>query len=281
MLPPALRAELINPHLKPRTLKLAMIDFDGTLSLLREGWDHVMIPMMVEELQPLPGTHETPEALKQEVTDWVLKLNGQPTINQMKALADAVTLRKGTPLSPEAYKQRYLDRLMTTVNQRRNEITQEKKTHRWALPGTYQLLEGLKMRSIPMLLASGTDLPALTEEANLLEINHFFTEGIQGPESDTSTFTKAATADAMLARHQQPGNVLLNIGDGYVETKVTKDRGGLAVGIAYDHESPGKYNSWRRDQLIHAGADLILPDLQQSELLLEWLFPATNQLTLE
>lgn len=272
MLPPALRAELINPHLQPRSFKLAMIDFDGTLSLLREGWDHVMIPMMVEELLPLPGTHEPAETLKQEVTAWVLKLNGQPTINQMKALVDEVQLRKGTPLSPEAYKQRYLDRLMSTVNQRKSEIIQQKKPQRWALPGTYQLLEGLKKRSIPMLLASGTDQPALQEEAKLLEIDHFFTEGIQGPESDASTFTKAGAADAMLHRHGQLGNVLLNIGDGYVETKLTKDRGGLAVGVAYDHESPGRYNSWRRDQLIHAGADLILPDLQQSELLLQWLF---------
>jgi phosphoglycolate phosphatase len=271
MLPPALRAELVNPQFRPRLPQLAMIDFDGTLSLLREGWDQVMIPMMVEELQSLPGTNESPEVLKAEVTGWVLKLNGQPTINQMKALVDEVILRKGTPQTPEAYKQRYLDRLMTQVTQRIREIIEQKKPHRHALPGTYQLLEGLKSRGIPMLLASGTDLPALLEEAKLLQIDHFFTEGIAGPESDASTFTKAAACDAMLDRHQSPGNALLNIGDGYVETKVAKDRGGVAIGIAYDHDHPGQYNPWRREQLLRAGVDLLLPDLQQSELLLRWL----------
>ena len=30
--------------------RFALFDFDGTLSLVREGWPDVMIPMMVEEL---------------------------------------------------------------------------------------------------------------------------------------------------------------------------------------------------------------------------------------
>lgn len=271
MLPADLHVEVVNPHVQPHALKCAMIDFDGTISLLREGWDQVMIPMMVEELLPLPGTKEAAPQLKERVTDWVLKLNGQPTIEQMKALVREVVIRQGTPQTPEHYKQRYLDLLMATVEKRKAQIAAERSPERWAVPGTYQLLDGLKKRRIPMLLASGTDLPALKTESGLLQVDKFFTEGIEGPESDTSTFTKADACDRMLAKHQFPGSALLNIGDGFVETHLTKERGGIAVGIAYDHDHPGKYNSWRREQLHRAGVDLILPDLQQSELLLRWL----------
>ena len=123
-----------------------------------------------------------------------------------------------------------------------------------------------------MLLASGTDLDALQTEAKLLQVDHYFTEGIAGPESDASTFTKAKSCDDMLTRLGLTGSALLNVGDGYVETKLTKDRGGIAVGIAYDHDRPGQYHTWRREQLIRAGVDLILPDLLQSDLLLNWLF---------
>lgn len=271
MLPAELRAELVNPHVQPHALQCAMIDFDGTLSLLREGWDQVMIPMMVQELLPLPGTTETAAQLHQQVTSFVLKLNGQPTIEQMKALVREVILRQGTPQTPEHYKLRYLDLLMSTVEQRKIQIRAERNPARWAVPGTYQLLQGLKQRGIPMLLASGTDLPALLTESALLQVDTFFTQGIEGPDSDASTFTKAQACDAMLARLSLPGSALLNIGDGYVETHLAKERGGIAVGIAYDHDRPGEYNTWRREQLHRAGVDLILPDLTQSEQLLRWL----------
>lgn len=276
MLPESLQTDVINTHLTPRPVKAAMIDFDGTLSLLREGWDQVMIPMMVEELLPLSGTRETPEQLSQLVTNWVLKLNGQPTINQMQALADEVIIRKGMPCAAGEYKQRYLDLLMKTVEERKKQIVKEKSARRWVVPGSYQLLEGLKRRDIPMLLASGTDLTALRTEAAILEITSYFDQGIEGPESDSSAFTKAQVCDQMLERLTVPGNALLNIGDGFVETKVAKDRGGIAIGVAYDHDHPGQYNAWRLEQLHHAGADLIVPDLQQSELLLSWLFSGAS-----
>ena len=156
MLPESIRAEVINTHLAPRPLRAAMIDFDGTLSLLREGWDQVMIPMMVTELLPLSGTKESPEQLKQLVTNWVLKLDGQPTINQMQALVDEVVIRQGTPRTAPEYKQRYLDLLMKTVAERKKQIAREKSAKCWVVPGGYQLLESLKRRGIPMLLASGT-----------------------------------------------------------------------------------------------------------------------------
>jgi phosphoglycolate phosphatase len=271
MRPETLQAEWVNPYVQPHALKVAMIDFDGTVSLLREGWDQVMIPMMVRELLTLPGTTEPEGPLRQRVTDFVLKLNGQPTIVQMQALCKEVELRGGTPLKAEDYKARYLGLLMNQVKDRKAAIASTGKADTWTVPGTRQLLDGLQKRKIPMLLASGTDLQDLRTEAELLQVARYFGEGIEGPESDASSFTKADACDRMLTRHQLPGSALLNIGDGYVETKVAKERGGIAVGIAYDHDHPGEFNSWRREQLHRAGVDLILPDLKQSELLLTWL----------
>ena len=42
--------EILRPDLPRGRFKAVLFDFDGTLSLLREGWPRVMVPMMVEAL---------------------------------------------------------------------------------------------------------------------------------------------------------------------------------------------------------------------------------------
>src|SRR5436305_13147570 len=54
--------EVLRPDLPRGGFRSVLFDFDGTLSLLREGWPQVMIPMMVEVLQET-GREETPEEL--------------------------------------------------------------------------------------------------------------------------------------------------------------------------------------------------------------------------
>src|SRR5262245_27212378 len=62
-----------------------LFDFDGTLSLIREGWPQVMIPMMVDVLQGT-GTRESVGELTAAVEDFVMRLNGRQTIYQMMQL---------------------------------------------------------------------------------------------------------------------------------------------------------------------------------------------------
>ena len=59
-----------------------LFDFDGTLSLIREGWIDVMATMMVEVLQAT-NTSESPERLREVVIEFILRLNGKQTIYQM------------------------------------------------------------------------------------------------------------------------------------------------------------------------------------------------------
>jgi len=93
-----------------------LFDFDGTLSLIREGWPQVMIPMMVEILLETPR-HEPEEALYGIVEDFVMRLNGKQTIYQMMQLADEVATRGGRPREPLAYKAMYHERLMERIRQ--------------------------------------------------------------------------------------------------------------------------------------------------------------------
>src|SRR3974390_2791021 len=74
--------EILRSDLPRGRFRFALFDFDGTLSLIREGWPQVMIPMMVEVLKEA-GSGETEKALAAHVEEFVMRLNGRQTIYQM------------------------------------------------------------------------------------------------------------------------------------------------------------------------------------------------------
>src|SRR5512142_1842335 len=108
------------------SIRHVLFDFDGTLSVLRQGWEEVMIPLMVEEIS---GQYDDPAVLQEierEVREYVDRSSGILTIRQMQWLVDAVE-RHGLALSAQLarsaltarqYKMIYLERLMVQVGQR-------------------------------------------------------------------------------------------------------------------------------------------------------------------
>src|SRR4051794_39204192 len=56
-----------------------LFDFDGTLSLIRQGWPEVMVPLFAEMLPHLPG--ESEDDIRQLVLDDIMRLNGKQTIS--------------------------------------------------------------------------------------------------------------------------------------------------------------------------------------------------------
>src|SRR5207248_10296689 len=95
--------EILRSDLPRGHFRSVLFDFDGTLSLIREGWPQVMIPMMVEVLRQT-GSGESEGELTGKVEDFVMRLNGKQTIYQMIQLADEVRRGGGQPLDPLAYK---------------------------------------------------------------------------------------------------------------------------------------------------------------------------------
>src|SRR3954465_10187901 len=101
-----------------------LFDFDGTLSLIREGWPEVMVPMFVEFLPPLPG--ETLEQRRALLYDDIMRLNGKQTIYQMIQLAERIKERGGQPKEPLWYKKEYLRRLNERIQSRIDDIRSRK-----------------------------------------------------------------------------------------------------------------------------------------------------------
>src|SRR6267142_383019 len=106
-----------SPGFRPRPkISHVLFDFAGTLSLIREGWPEVMVPMFVEMLPALSG--ESEETRRQLCYDDIMRLNGKQTIYQMIQLAERIKDRGGTPREPLWYKHEYLRRLDERIRNR-------------------------------------------------------------------------------------------------------------------------------------------------------------------
>ena len=68
--------EAIRPGVTATRAKVALFDFDGTLSLIRSGWVEVMVPMMVEILAATKSG-ESEAQLTEVVTEFVGRLTGK------------------------------------------------------------------------------------------------------------------------------------------------------------------------------------------------------------
>ena len=95
--------EHLRPGASAKNTRVALFDFDGTLSTIRSGWVEVMIPMMVELLAGLKSG-ESEEELTELVKEFVGRLTGKQTMYQMVELAENIEKRGGTPLEALAYK---------------------------------------------------------------------------------------------------------------------------------------------------------------------------------
>lgn len=268
---PGTQIEVRNPGLITGRVRTCLFDFDGTLSLIREGWQEVMIPQMVEVLREL-NTGESAAELEAEVSEFVTRLTGKQTVYQMIALADAVRARGGEPQDPLLYKQAYLERLWERIAHRVEGLQAGTlDPEDWLVPGARRLLERLAAAGVTMVLASGTDHPYVVSEAQALRVDHYFGDHIYGARDDYKTFSKKLVIERILQEHQLQGPEFCAWGDGFVEIEDTHAVGGLAVGVATDEERREGINEWKRNRLIQAGADLIVGDFREAEALLAYL----------
>lgn len=264
--------EIIRTDIPRGRIKHALFDFDGTLSLIREGWQQVMVPMMVDELMSTPR-HEAREQITAVVQEFVDRLTGQQTIYQMLQLVEEVRQRGGEPLDALAYKHRYLDLLWQRIAHRVEALKSGAVPREDMLvTGSIPLLEGLRARGVTCYLASGTDQPYVLDEAGALGLSDYFAGGMYGALDDWKSFSKAKLIARLFAEHALQGPELVTFGDGFVEIENTIAVGGLAVGVASDEARRCGVDVWKRERLIRAGAHVIVPDLAEAPTLLAYLF---------
>ena len=249
----------------------AILDFDGTISLIRDGWQNVMVPMMIDVLMETP-TDESRKQLESTVVKFVDQLTGKQTIYQMIRLCEEIQKRGGTAKDPLDYKDMYNDRLLPIVNDRITKLeNQEIKSNDLRVPMSLEFLQKLTAYNIKCYLASGTDIEFVKHEAKLLGVAEYFDGEIFGALREFSKFSKEMVIKKILADFDLNGSELLIVGDGYVEIQNAKSVNAIAVGVVTKENNVYDMNANKRQRLIRAGADIIIPDFREADQLLSYL----------
>ena len=262
---------ILRPTFAPRPgISHVLFDFDGTLSLIRQGWPEVMVPMFTEVLPALPG--ETEADRGRLAFEDIMRLNGKQTIYQMMQLAARIRERGGEAKEPLWYKHEYLRRLDLRIKDRIDGLRQGTiPADDLLVHGARRLLENLKDRGLPVYLASGTDEIFVKQEAELLGLTPYFGRRIYGAQDDFKTFSKKLVIERIIRENGIRGEQLLSFGDGYVEIENTREAGGLAVAMASDeaNNGSGRMDEWKRERLSGVGADVVIPDFRDAAPLLD------------
>ncbi len=269
------------------TIVAAVFDHDGTISTLREGWEQVMEPMMVQAILG-PRYAEADEPLYLRVVDRVRQFiddtTGIQTLEQMHGLAAMVREFGCVPeaeiLDPAGYKRLYNDALTRVVRERLAKLERgELEVADFTIKNAVPFLHALHEAGVPLYLASGTDQDDVLAEATALGYAHLFADGIHGALGGEAPDAKRRVLERLLEEIDAPDkHALVVFGDGPVELREARRRGGYAIGLATDEVRRFGLNPSKRTRLIRAGADLLIPDFSQFHLLLPRLgIPLPNQ----
>lgn len=253
------------------SVRHVLFDFDGTLSVLRQGWEPVMEAVMIEVI--CAGKTPSPELIA-EVRDYIDLSTGKLTILQMQWLANKVVSFgvEQHPLSAAAYKKRYLHALMVSVSVRLESL--ENGTARaedYLMQGSLEFIRGLAEKGVTQYIASGSDHEDVVREASALGLAHYFRNGIYGALDASESNGKERVIQRILDDHHLSGNELLVVGDGPVEIIEGRQRGAITLGVASDEVVHRGWNEHKVGRLTRAGADLLVADFTQSSELIELL----------
>jgi phosphoglycolate phosphatase-like HAD superfamily hydrolase len=112
-----------------------------------------------------------------------------------------------------------------------------------------------------LVIASGTELVEVRRESEILKIDQYFGDRVFGPVNNDPEFSKERVLRQLMEKHGFRGEEIVAIGDGPAEIRAIKAVGGLAVGVASDEVyRDGRINGLKREHLLRAGADVIIPD---------------------
>jgi len=251
-----------------------IFDHDGTISVLREGWELIMERMMAKAVlgEKFESADESlyQQALGQ-IRVFIDRTTGIQTLTQMQGLVEMVRDFGCVPeneLKDEfSYKEIYNDALMEMVKLRLEKLRWgELERDDFLIKNAFPLLEYLYKKGVKLYMASGTDQNDVVEEAAALGYADYFEGRIYGAVGDVTKEAKRQVLDRILLDIGDDARQgLATIGDGPIEIGETQKRGGLSIGIASDEIRRFGLNPGKRKRLIQAGADIIIPDYSQLE----------------
>ena len=228
-------------------------DLDGTISLVRHGWQEVMTAVMAEVLLAAGGDAELAAGLARAVVD---ETNGTPVTRQMETLAsrarDLGLAAIDTPSSAVEYQTR-IKRLSAARRE-------QGPASALLVPGALEFVSWARGVGFPCALVSSSSLVDVEADLVALSMAELFGPLVLAPDdaADSGAFSKLTTFWDLLGRTGAPS--LIAFGDGPGEIQAAVAVGGTGIGVAFDPSDPDQPAPALAARLRQAGAALIIRD---------------------
>jgi rfaE bifunctional protein kinase chain/domain len=276
---PDTEIEVVREKSRQGAVKYAIFDHDGTISTLRQGWEKIMEPMMLEAILGDQAASVPDHVYKKVVTEvktFIDKTTGIQTLAQMKGLVGLVRehgfVSADKILDEHGYKAIYNEALLEMVRARVRKIERgELGPNDFEIKGARQFLTALHQAGVKLFLASGTDEADVQAEARVMGYADLFTGGIRGAVGDLKVEAKRMVLERIINSGGITGDDLVVVGDGPVELREGSKRGAFCLGIASNELCRYGLDLTKRARLIRAGADIVVPDFSQYKRILPLL----------
>jgi rfaE bifunctional protein kinase chain/domain len=276
---PGSEIEIIRECLRSTPVRYAIFDHDGTISVLRQGWEKIMEPMMIEAIlgAKIKSVREDVYAkIVEEVRAFIDKTTGIQTLAQMKGLISLVRehgyIPEGEILDEHGYKARYNKALLEMIKSRVAKIKRgELDPYDYEVKGARKFLEALHRNGVKLFLASGTDEADVKAEAEVMGYASLFEGGIHGAVGDLKVEAKRVVLERIIQSGHLTGQELVVVGDGPVELREGSKRNAFCLGVASNEVTRYGLDLTKRTRLIRAGADIVVPDYSQMKHILPLL----------
>ncbi|MDD7986930.1 HAD hydrolase-like protein [Lentisphaera marina] len=238
--------------------KTAIIDFDGTLTRVRCGWDKKMKEFFLDKIFAEPANfNETQkqEALRQ--TDaWIERAPGTTIFQQMSALSEILSTHQIAHQLDELIEE--FDTFSSDWEYARvKELESKGELEQLMLCGARKFLDDLSDLGYELHLLSGTSHDKLIFECDTLGISRYFTH-IQGYQSHLASPYKLESMRKTILDYEYKASHTLIIGDGLTELEAGRELNCPCLGVAIceedgkscDHEKLGKLQERGFEQVI-------------------------------
>ncbi len=268
------KVEIIEGTLQKRKPlpKIAIFDHDGTISVLRQGWEEVMESTLLGEYMGVTSSgYKQKDEILHHIRELIQKTTGIQTITQMKYFVQMLqgdpTVDQSNIKSAYEYKRIYLDNLKKAMEYKltlleKAELCPEDLT----MKGAISFLNTLHKNGTKLYLASGTDEEDVKHEAELLGYAHVFEGRIYGSLDNMAQDPKKQVIQHIMQEIQKEhysSAQCVVFGDGPVEMREARENNFMGIGLVSDEKQRFGINQEKRERLIRAGAHMLIPDFSQ------------------
>jgi phosphoglycolate phosphatase-like HAD superfamily hydrolase len=247
-------------------IKCVILDYDGTLTTFRKGWEFILYPYAKNCINPF-HTAESNTDLEADLQHFVIHAGGTSPKQLMERLQELVQKHTGISREVDDYISEYGAIFNGEINRRLESF--DNNPEEYVISGSREMLNFLNQQGIIMYIVTGSCPEAVSKELEKLGLLQLFLKVYGANRHTEGNHKEVAIAEIIQTQGLKKCEILI-VGDGSTEIRAAAQLGLPALGIASDEHTGGLCPK-KKENLTRLGAHIIIPDYRKFTDVWSWL----------